>query len=130
MQESIVNNLTNINPQFEEEMDPKSYRSNPMGLTETEMDTNGQEEVEYLANNDIQQNGELNSCQTSIKKEDEKMMMGQERATNDFSNLTDIHFNDATKNAIPSNVFQFKRYMANSGTTRMRTAKVRRATRQ
>jgi hypothetical protein len=51
------------------------------------------------------------------------MVVGQERAMNDFSNLTEIHVNEATNNAVPSDVFKFKRYMA--GTTRHRTAKVR-----
>ena len=106
MQESVVNNLTNINPQLKEEDDPKSFRSNPMGLTETDMDTNGHEDVEYLVvNNDLPPNGESNSCQTSIKKENENMMTGQERTPNNVSNLTDTHFNEATNNAIPSNVF-------------------------
>ena len=42
---------------------------------------------------------------------------------NDFSNLTDIHVNEATNNPVPSDVFKFKRYMA--GSSRHRTAKSR-----
>jgi len=42
---------------------------------------------------------------------------------NDFSNLTEIHVNEATNNAVPNDVFKFKRYMA--GSSRHRTAKVR-----
>lgn len=42
------------------------------------------------------------------------MEVGQERAMNDFSNLTEIHVNEATNNAVPNDVFKFKRYMAGS----------------
>ena len=52
------------------------------------------------------------------------MVVGQERAMNDFSNLTEIHVNEATNNAVPNDVFKFKRYMAGSS-ARNHTAKSR-----
>ena len=64
------------------------------------------------------------SCQTSVKNSqaaNSNLAQGA-RMANDFSNLTEIHYNEATNNPVPNDVFKFKRYMAGT-TTRHRTAK-------
>ena len=105
MQESVVNML---GKQFNTEINEDNTETYD-NISDTEIDT-----MKELAGG----KEENMSCQTSIKNSN----LAQGMRANDFSNLTEIHYNEATNNPVPNDVYKFKRYMAGT-TSRHRTSK-------